>query len=132
MSNLASAGFRFAVCTNKLEWLSRKLLAELDLSERFATVCGQDTFGVKKPDPEVLRRTIAAAKGDANRTVMIGDSETDIVLARNAGVPVIAVDFGYTDRPVATYRPDYVISHFGDLEAAVRQLPAFKAVFAGR
>jgi phosphoglycolate phosphatase len=58
---LAVDGWRFAVCTNKLEGLSVKLLEQLDLAGRFAVVCGQDTFGVQKPDPEVLRRTVAAA-----------------------------------------------------------------------
>ncbi len=127
MNNLAACGFRFAVCTNKLEWLSRKLLDKLELSDKFAAICGQDTFGVKKPDPEVLRRTIEAAQGSDRRTIMVGDSETDITLARNAGVPVIAVDFGYTDRPIASFKPDKVISHFDDLEAAIRRLPGFEA-----
>ena len=56
-------GDRFAVCTNKLAWLSVRLLDALGLSPRFAAICGQDTFGMQKPDPEVLRRTIRAAGG---------------------------------------------------------------------
>src|SRR5581483_10742419 len=55
IDHLASSGFRLAICTNKLEWLSKRLLDELHLGSKFAAVCGQDTFGVKKPDAEVLR-----------------------------------------------------------------------------
>ena len=50
---LAVKGCKLAVCTNKLESLSRQLLDALDLSRRFAVICGQDTFGTMKPDPEV-------------------------------------------------------------------------------
>jgi phosphoglycolate phosphatase len=132
LDDLSAAGFRLAVCTNKLEWLSRKLLDELNLTAKFAAICGQDTFSVKKPDPEVLRQTIAAAQGDGQATVMIGDSVTDITLARRAGVPVIAVDFGYTDRPIETYEPDIVIGHFDELTAAVGRLPGFAGRFGGR
>ena len=120
---LAAQGCVFAVCTNKLERLSRLLLEALRLSDRFATICGQDTFGVQKPDPEILRRTIAAAGGDARRAVMVGDSATDTSTARAARVPVIAVDFGYSERPVRQLAPDRVISHFDQLPAAVAAIP---------
>lgn len=116
---LEADGFRFAVCTNKLENLSLRLLDALKLTGRFAAICGQDTFGIQKPDPEVLRKTIAAAGGDASRAIMVGDSITDIRTARAAGVPVVAVDFGYTERPVAEFGPDRIISHFAELPAAV-------------
>lgn len=116
---LSARGHRFAVCTNKLEHLSVLLLNELKLTDRFEAICGQDTFGIQKPDPEVLRRTIAAAGGDVRRSIMIGDSETDILTARAAGIPVIAVDFGYSDRPVSEYDPDRLISHFDQLPAEV-------------
>ena len=74
---------------------------------------------MQKPDPEVLRRTIAAAGGNPQHAVMVGDSLTDIRTARGAGVPVIAVDFGYTDLPVAELGPDRVISGFSQLPAAI-------------
>ena len=119
LDELAAGGHRFAVCTNKLERLSLLLLDALALSRRFAAICGQDTFGVQKPDPEVLRRTIHAAGGNPQQAVMIGDSATDIRTARAAGVPVIAVDFGYSEQPVAELNPDRVISHFAQLPAAI-------------
>ena len=119
LDTLENDGWRFAVCTNKLERLSVKLLVHLGLAERFAAICGQDTFGVQKPDPEVLRRTVAAAGGKLQNAVMIGDSLTDIRTARAAGVSVIAVDFGYTERPVAEFGPNRIISGFAQLPAAV-------------
>jgi len=122
LDELASLGCRLAVCTNKLERLSRQLLDTLGLSARFAAICGQDTFGVQKPDPEILRRTIARAGGDIAHAAMIGDSANDIDAARAAKVPVIAVDFGYTEVPVAALKPDRIIGHFKDLPRALRDL----------
>jgi len=119
LDRLASRGCQFAVCTNKLESLSRLLLEALGLSRRFAAICGPDTFGMQKPDPEILRRTIRAAGGVLQRAVMVGDSGTDIATARAAGVPVVAVDFGYSETPVRELGPDRVISHFDHLADAV-------------
>ena len=99
LDRLADSGIRLAVCTNKYESLSLRLLDALGLTQRFAAICGQDTFPMKKPDPETLRLTIARAGGDPARAVMVGDSNTDVQLARAAVVPVIGVDFGYTQTP---------------------------------
>ena len=122
LDELSSRGFRFAVCTNKLEWLSKRLLDQLGLSTRFAAICGADTFGVSKPDPAILRQTVARAGGRLATTVMVGDAGTDIGVARRAGVPVIAVSFGYTDVPVAELKPDRLIHHMRELPEAVRAL----------
>ena len=119
LDHFAAKGHRLAVCTNKLEGLSRLLLNALGLAPRFAAICGQDTFQIQKPDPEILRRTIHAAGGELSRAVMVGDSGTDIATARAAGIPVVAVDFGYSETPIKELRPDRVISHFDDLAAAV-------------
>jgi phosphoglycolate phosphatase len=119
LDRLAARGCRFAVCTNKLEGLSRLLLEALGLTSRFVAICGQDTFGIQKPDPEILRRTIEAAGGALPRAVMVGDSGTDIATARAAGIPVVAVDFGYSETPVRELRPDQLISHFDQLADAV-------------
>jgi phosphoglycolate phosphatase len=101
LDELEARGCRLAVCTNKLERLSVRLLEQLNLAERFAFVCGQDTFGVQKPDPEVLRRTVAAAGGSLTQAIMIGDSVTDIRTARAAGIPVIAVHFTQLQSAIA-------------------------------
>ena len=124
LDELSGRGCRFAVCTNKLESLSRLLLDTLDLSRRFVAICGQDTFGIQKPNPEILRRTVAQAGGDLARAVMIGDSKNDIDTARAASVPVIAVDFGYTEIPVDRLGPDRIIGHFKDLPAAIEAVTA--------
>ena len=115
---LRGAGWRQAVCTNKIESLATLLIARLGIAGRFAFVCGQDTFGVGKPDPKPLLETIAASGGARERAIMVGDSSADIKTARAAGLPVIAVDFGYSDAPVAELGPDRVISHFDQLAEA--------------
>jgi phosphoglycolate phosphatase len=132
LDTLAERGYRLAVCTNKLERLSLRLLDALGLKSRFAAICGQDTFGVQKPDPTVLRRTIEAGGGTPDRAVMVGDSLTDIATARAAGIPVIAVDFGYSDAPVATFAPDRVISHYDRLVDTVDELTAARMAPAER
>ena len=122
LDHLAAAGYRLAVCTNKLEWLSKRLLDTLQLSARFAAICGQDTFGIQKPDPQIFRATVTRAGGSPERAVMVGDSVTDLRTARAAQVPVVAVDFGYTDQPVATFAPDRVIGSFSELPGAISSL----------
>lgn len=122
LDRLADAGFRLAVCTNKPERLSRLLLSRLGVANRFAAICGRETFPVFKPDPDALLLTIDAAGGDVRHAVMVGDSRTDVTTARNARVPVIAVDFGYTDTPVSELYPDRIVSHFDDLWGAVASL----------
>lgn len=124
LDRFQAAGWRLAVCTNKLEGLSRRLLAELGLVERFAAVCGGDTFPVRKPDAAHLLGTIARAGGSRERAVMVGDSRTDIDAARNAEVPVVAVTFGYTDTPVTELGPDAVIDRFDQLFEAVAAVTA--------
>jgi len=122
LERLSQAGFRLAICTNKPEPLARRLLDALSLSQQFSAICGRGSFLVHKPDPEMLRLTIDAAGGDHNRAIMVGDSKTDIDTARNAAIPVIAVDFGYTDVPIASLGPNKVISHFDELWAATQEL----------
>jgi len=119
---LSGRGHRLAVCTNKFEKQSLLLLDALKMTHRFAAIVGQDTYKIAKPDPEVLRRTILAAGGDPAHAIMIGDSETDILTARAAELPVIAVDFGYSPQPVANYGPDRLISHFAQLSEAIASL----------
>jgi len=122
LDRLAATGARLAICTNKLEWLSVKLLDALGLAERFLAICGQDTFAVQKPHPDILRKTIERAGGRLDHAIMVGDSDNDIRTARAAGVPVVAVDFGYTDIPVSRLSPDRIIGSFADLPAAVDEL----------
>ncbi len=122
LDDLGARGYRLAVCTNKLEWLSKRLLDELELSSRFSAICGADTFGVSKPDPTILRETVARAGGRLASAIMVGDAGTDVGVARRAGVPVIGVGFGYTDVPIAELKPDRLINHMRELPEAVESL----------
>lgn len=110
-----AAGYTAAVCTNKLEGMSLSLLEALGIVGHFSAICGGDTFPMRKPDPGHLLRTIAMAGADPQRAVMVGDSRTDIDTAKAAGIPVIAVDFGYTDQHVSAFEPSRVISRFDEL-----------------
>lgn len=122
LDDLAGRGYRLAVCTNKLEWLSRRLLDRLELTPRFAAICGADTFGVSKPDPIILRQTVAKAGGAIASTIMVGDAGTDVGVARRAGVPVVGVSFGYTEIPIADLKPDRLIDRMSELPEAVESL----------
>lgn len=122
LDGLAADGFIFAVCTNKLEWLSKLLLDRLELTPRFAAICGADTFGIAKPDPSFLRQTVARAGGHMSSTIMVGDAGTDVGVARRASVPVIGVTFGYTETPIEELNPDLVISRMADLPDAVARI----------
>jgi phosphoglycolate phosphatase len=117
-----ASGHRLAVCTNKRESLARQLLSSLGMEARFAAIAGRDTFAVYKPDPGHLTGTIALANGDPSRAILIGDSGVDVATAKAAGIPVIAVSFGYSAPPVATFDPDHIIHHYDDFDAAVLAL----------
>ena len=124
LDRAARDGDGLTVCTNKLEHSAHLLLRALGIAGRFQFVCGQDTFGASKPDPQPLVATVAAVGGDLAEAIMVGDSRSDVEAARAAGIPVIAVDFGYSDVPVAALRPDRVISHFDELAGAIAAIRA--------
>lgn len=120
----AAAGWRLAILTNKPEGLARLLLRELRLDRHFAAIVGGDTYPYGKPDLRVFRDCVAAAGGDPSHALMVGDSRTDLDTARNAQVPCILVDFGYTDVPAADLGADRVISHWRDFMPAALALLA--------
>lgn len=122
LDRLKAEGFGLGVCTNKLEGLSVQLLDALKLSPYFGAVVGPDTLGIAKPDPRPFREAVSRLGLVAPRALMVGDSETDILTARNAGVPVIAVPFGYTPKPVQDFGPDRMISHFDEAYEAIQDL----------
>ncbi|MET0749400.1 MAG: HAD family hydrolase [Rhizobium sp.] len=115
LDRLQAAGFGLAVCTNKIEVLAVTLLKKLQLDHYFSTIVGGDTFSVRKPDGQHIIGTIERAGGDPKRAVMVGDSTNDILAARDAGVPSIAVPFGYSDVDIASLAPDHIIQHFDEL-----------------
>lgn len=127
LDRLKSGGAKLAVCTNKAERQAKLILEALHLSPYFAVIAGRDTYATCKPHPGHLTETIAAARGHKSRAIMVGDSATDIATARAAGVPVIAVSFGYTDVPVSQLGPDVVINHYDELDAAIEKLASLIA-----
>lgn len=127
LQRFSDAGWRLAVCTNKLEGLARLLLDALELTPRFAAICGGDTFAVRKPDPGHIIETVLAAGGDPALAVMVGDSAADINAAKAGGVPVVGVTFGYTETPVTQLGADVTLDHFDGLfDAASRLLPGVR------
>lgn len=122
LARLSRRGFGFAVCTNKREVLSHAVLEGTGLSSLFAAVVGGDSLPEHKPHPRPLLEAIARAGGTPEAAVMVGDSETDIATARAAGVPAIAVDFGYGGRPATEFGADLVIGHYDELDRAIEAL----------
>ena len=122
IESLKAQGARVAICTNKREALSLKLLGELGLTDHFAAIVGRDTLDVCKPDPGHLTGTIERAGGHIGRAIMVGDSQVDVATARAAGIPVVGVTFGYTDTPMATLMPDALIDSFAALNPVLAEL----------
>ncbi len=115
LQRLAACGIKAGVCTNKPEGLSRLLLKALGLSQFIGAVVGPDTIGIAKPDAAPYLEAVRRLGVTPKNSIMVGDSEVDILTARAAGVPVIAVTFGYTAKPVEEYGPDYLVSHFDEV-----------------
>jgi phosphoglycolate phosphatase len=120
MDALAARGASLAICTNKPERLTHMLVEALGWSGRFAAIIGADTLPVRKPDPLPLHEAIARAGG--GRAAFVGDSITDADTARAAGVPFVAVSFGFSDRPVEQLGADAVIDSHADLVGALERL----------
>ena len=115
-------GRQLGVCTNKPVGLSRKLLFELGLLERFGAVLGGDSLAQRKPDARHVTGVLDRLGVAAERAVFIGDSANDVQAARNAGLPVVLVSFGYTLVPAAELGADAVIDHFDELIDALGSL----------
>jgi phosphoglycolate phosphatase len=129
LDRFAAAGWRLAVCTNKLERLSKSLLADLGIGHRYAVNAGQDTYGVRKPDPRHMTETFRDAGGTAERAVMVGDSIIDVDTARAAKVRSVAVSFGYSPVAATDLGADRVIDHFDQLFATANGLhPALPSI----
>jgi phosphoglycolate phosphatase len=121
LTQLAAQGWRMAVCTNKMERFARQIVDDLGLSRFFAVVAGPDTFGVGKPDPRHLIETATAAGGE-RPILFVGDSEVDIATGKVAGVPVIALTYGYTKTPLDGLGADRLIDAFAELPGAIAAL----------
>ena len=110
-----------AVCTNKQEYLSIDLLKKIKIYNYFEYVAGGNTFEVCKPDPKHLTNIVEILNGDLKKTLMIGDSENDTIPAKEASIPVILLDNGYTEKNVAEIYYDHLVDDFIGIEKIVSQ-----------
>ena len=122
IEGLVQRGARLAVVTNKLERLAVKLLGELGLSPRFYTVIGGDTLGPgrAKPNPDLLHLMVERAGGGV--PAFVGDTTYDTRAAAAAGMPCVAVSFGFCDLPPHDLGADAVIDHYDELIPALTRL----------
>ncbi|PWJ12451.1 HAD family hydrolase [Jannaschia seohaensis] len=119
VARLRDRGDAVAICTNKPEGLARLLMSELGATDAFDALVGADTLPVRKPDAAPLMAAIERAGGAASRAVLVGDTETDRRTSTAAGVPSILVTFAPLGPAVADLRPDALLHHFDQLEAAL-------------
>jgi len=112
---LRAAGHAVAVCTNKPAALAEDLLQRLGVRGMFGAMVGSDTLAVRKPDPAPYVLAVERAGGAVARSMLVGDTETDLKTARAAGVPCALVTFGPEGEGIARLRPEALLKGFGDL-----------------
>lgn len=122
LEGLAARGAILCVATNKPTDLAVALFDAIELSDRFAVICGPQSVSAKKPDAAHIREAVLLAGGDPARAIMVGDSITDLDAARATGVPCILTTFGYTDIPAEALGADAVIAHFSELSGVIDRL----------
>ena len=108
-----------AVCTNKQEHLSNDLLKKIEIYDFFEYVAGSDTFDYCKPDPRHLTNVVEILDGDLNKTIMIGDSETDANAAKAAEIPVILLENGYTEKNTTEIYHNHLIKDYVGIEKII-------------
>ena len=108
-----------AVCTNKQEHLAIDLLKKIGIYNFFEYVAGHNTFDYCKPDPRHLTSIIEILDGDIKKTLMIGDSETDANAAKSAGIPVILLEDGYTEKNITEIYHNHLVKDFVGIEKIV-------------
>jgi phosphoglycolate phosphatase len=124
LKKLQRAGVVMAVCTNKPQDLSEKVLASLKLNHFFKAIVGADAVVNRKPHADHVLATLTAMGGTAEHAIFVGDSATDVNAARNADIPVIAVSFGYSTIAPEDLGADDLIDDMADLGFAINDLRA--------
>jgi len=122
LDTLADLGAKVAICTNKPEEMALQLMDDLGLRHRFPVILGGDSLPVRKPDPGHLIGTVERMGAQLHDTVFVGDSHVDVAAARGAGVPVVAVSFGYSLVDPMELGADTVIHALSELPDALRRL----------
>tara|TARA_B100001179_G_scaffold78452_1_gene55326 strand:+ start:427 stop:1116 length:690 start_codon:yes stop_codon:yes gene_type:complete len=117
----SSKKISMGVCTNKQEHLAIDLLKKIKIYDYFEYVAGGNTFEVCKPDPKHLTNIVEILNGDLKKTLMIGDSENDTIPAKEASIPVILLDNGYTEKNVSEIYYDHLVEDFIGIEKIVSQ-----------
>jgi len=108
-----------AVCTNKQEHLAIDLLKKIGIYDYFEYVAGSNTFDYCKPDPRHLTNVIEILGGEIKRSIMIGDSETDANAGKDAGIPVILLEDGYTEKNTTEIYHNHLIKDFIGIEKII-------------
>jgi phosphoglycolate phosphatase len=107
-----------AVLTNKPVRPSEEICAALRLAPHCFRIYGGNSFETKKPDPLGLETLMREAGATPEQTLMIGDSDVDVLTARNAGASVIGCRFGLAPHSLADAPPDCLVDSPSDwLEA---------------
>ena len=109
------------VCTNKTEHLAIDLLKKIGIYDYFEYVAGHNTFEYCKPDPRHLTSIIEILEGDINKSLMIGDSESDANAAKQAGIPIILLEDGYTEKNISEIYHNHLVKDFIGIEKIVLQ-----------
>ncbi|KCZ59420.1 HAD-IA family hydrolase [Hyphomonas chukchiensis] len=122
LQTLTHEGAILAVCTNKRQRSTDRLLDALQISENFAAIVGADSVPDRKPHGDHILLTVDRAGGKRSRAIMVGDSRTDERAARNAGLPFVFVPFGYETETVDEIAPDAVVSNYSELVPALLRL----------
>lgn len=122
LDELDAMGVKVAIVTNKFERLAVKLLNEIGIADRFGCIIGGDTLGkgMSKPHRAPIDAMIERCGG--GRAAFVGDSIYDTGAARNAGIPSVAVSFGFLMQPIAELEADIVIDRYEELIPALRTL----------
>ena len=108
-----------AVCTNKTEHLAIDLLKKIEIYDFFDYVSGHNTFEYCKPDPRHLLKTIEILNGDREKSIMIGDTETDANAAKEAEIPMILLKYGYTEKRSEEIYHNHLIKDFIGIEKII-------------
>lgn len=121
LAGLRAAGVRLGLCTNKPQPTTDVAVAALGLARYLECIVGAREGVPLKPAPDMLRLVLDALGGPPS-AVMIGDSIADVGVARAAGIPVIAVRYGYAHGPIEALGADAIADRLADVPAALAAL----------
>jgi phosphoglycolate phosphatase len=124
LERLEGEGYTMAVCTNKPQRPAKAILDKLGLASHFKTVVGGDSLPISKPNPGVIFHTMAVSglEEGTDTAIMIGDGHNDVKVAKAAGIPVIALSYGYTSIPLHQLHPDLILGSFSGIPDALVDL----------